>query len=478
MQKIIQHKLIQTLEEHELIECLKNSPALKAVKKQFNSQIYLVGGSVRDILMNYPITDIDIVITNAPITKLKKLLDNYGDIDLVGRNFGVLKFNPKNKTLGTLDIALPRTESSLNQSGKRTDFVIKSNHKLAIEKDLSRRDFTVNSMAYNIYNNTLIDLYSGQQDLAKKIIKTTGEPAIRFQEDYSRLLRAIRFSCQLGFKLEKQTKTTIKKMASNISNEQALPKETIASEFLKACHYNAPLALELLFETNLINQILPELKNLKKQTIGKNNAYQSLLKTLQPFKVKYGQKLPEIANLNISIAVLFTFTGLEKSNINWQKAAKNTTKTYKKLKLSSPPIYNITLQNILFLLKSTDKLINYNFSKFTNTELETILFNHQGSPWLLTYLKTLSKVYEPAKLKSIINKLQATKKKFAPGNKLIKPFYNGKELMKLLKIEKGPQVGWLLNELREEQLSGKIKTKTIAKKFLLDRKCRQIGHLL
>src|SRR3989339_1721608 len=115
------------------------------------AEIFLVGGYVRDLLIDRESKDIDLVIRGVSSKKLESFLRHYGQVNLVGREFGVYKFIPKGKNIQALDIALPRTEISLKTGGYR-DFKIKSDARLPIEEDLARRDFTVNAMALNLLN--------------------------------------------------------------------------------------------------------------------------------------------------------------------------------------------------------------------------------------------------------------------------------------------------------------------------------------
>src|SRR3989344_456234 len=124
--------------------------------------------------------------------KAEIFLKKFGKVDLVGKRFGVFKFKPRGWTGEEIDIALPRTEHSLNFSGAYRDFKIQSKANLKIEDDLSRRDFTINAMAIKISQistpkahppraqklksqNYLVDPFGGLNDLNKKIIRTVGK---------------------------------------------------------------------------------------------------------------------------------------------------------------------------------------------------------------------------------------------------------------------------------------------------------------
>ena len=244
-------------------------PVLADLTEAFpNSGVYLVGGAVRDILLGKKITDIDLVVRHVTGEELENFLATRGQVVFAGKTFGVWKFHEIGKPKDEIyDIALPRTEFSLHKQGLYRDFEVKTNPRLPIEDDLARRDFTVNAMAYDLLAARLIDENNGQQDLKDKIIRTVGQAADRFQEDYSRLLRALRFALQLGFVIEKQTLNTVKTMIVNINDKiddkRVLPLEIMAEEFLKSFQANPVGALDLWDEAGAIAETIPELLKMK-----------------------------------------------------------------------------------------------------------------------------------------------------------------------------------------------------------------------
>jgi len=235
------------------------------INKFKDAKIYLVGGFVRDQILGLTSKDLDFVVTKIKADDLKKFLGKYGSIELVGASFGVFKFVPKDpifngQKMEAFDIALPRTEEAMMTGGYR-DFDIQSDPNLSIEVDLSRRDLTINAIAYDIKDNVLVDPYLGQQDLASKIIKAVGNPAERFQEDYSRILRAIRFSLKFNFKIEDKTWAAIKDDAPKILD--AVPFETVSKELLKSLDANPVKFLDLYDQSKLLNILLPEIEECK-----------------------------------------------------------------------------------------------------------------------------------------------------------------------------------------------------------------------
>jgi len=238
---------------------------------------YLVGGAVRDFLMSRgSIKDYDLVVRHVGLEEVTSVLESRGNIDLVGRNFGVLKFWPKlpEREAGPaeepIDLAWPRTEKAGGSGGYR-DFQVQADPELPIERDLSRRDFTINAMAWDMKLQRVIDPFGGREDIEGKLVRAVGDPAERFQEDYSRVLRAIRLSCQLGFDIEAQTWEAIKRFVPKLDElrpvgrpeegkrERVVPYETVAKELAKAFGADALRALELLESSGAVFRIIPEL---------------------------------------------------------------------------------------------------------------------------------------------------------------------------------------------------------------------------
>ena len=213
-------------------------------------EAYAVGGCVRDLMLKKVPKDWD-VTTNAPPEKIQELFPEH----VYENTFGTVgvKTGSEDSSLALVEVTPYRTE------GKYTDKRHPDNVQFADElgDDLSRRDFTVNAMAMDIDGN-VIDPFDGQKDLKKKIVRTVGEAEQRFNEDALRLLRAVRFACQLGFDIESATQTAITKNAEWL---RAISKERIRDEFVKIIEsdrgYEGVLLLE---EMGLMKYIVPELR--------------------------------------------------------------------------------------------------------------------------------------------------------------------------------------------------------------------------
>jgi tRNA nucleotidyltransferase/poly(A) polymerase len=227
---------------------IKTTSALK--KGRFEA--YIVGGCVRDFLMGKEPKDWDITTNAKPeeilaIFENAKYENNFGTVLLPIREGEVLK--------DVLEITTYRSEQGY--SDRRHPDVVLFEEKL--DKDLERRDFTINALALNPENpEEVIDLFGGRKDIKLKIIRAVGEPSDRFKEDALRMLRAVRFSSQLGFELEPKTQRGIVKLAGSL---KFVSKERIKDELIKILASDRPAdGIMLLHDCKLLQYIIPELE--------------------------------------------------------------------------------------------------------------------------------------------------------------------------------------------------------------------------
>src|SRR5258706_5297234 len=209
---------------------------------------YLVGGSVRDILLGKVPKDFDIC-TSATTDEIKRVFPNHYKI---GEKFGTIgvKFEDS-----LFEITTFRSES--NYDGRRPESVLFERDP---EKDVLRRDFTINGLLMDKCG-IILDFVKGQQDLKDGIIRCIGQPKKRFEEDYLRIMRAIRFSCQLNFDIDRQTHS---QMAIHISGLEKISKERIMEELKKILTLNNPeLGMHELNLINAWNYIIPEVNDMK-----------------------------------------------------------------------------------------------------------------------------------------------------------------------------------------------------------------------
>lgn len=181
-------------------------------------EAYFVGGSVRDILLNKPIHDVDIATSAFP-AEVKELFHRTID---VGIDHGTVMVVTKEETY---EVTTFRTESTY-QDYRRPDHV---EFVRSLKEDLKRRDFTINALAVGI-DGEVIDLFDGLADLRNKILRAVGNPHERFHEDALRMMRALRFVSQLGFTMEPQTFEAIREYHSLLAK---ISVERINVEFVK-----------------------------------------------------------------------------------------------------------------------------------------------------------------------------------------------------------------------------------------------------
>ncbi len=225
-------------------------------------EAYLVGGCVRDILMDREPKDWDIT-TNAKPDQIIGLFNK----TVYENEFGtvlVIQEDVPRETLRQIEVTPYRVETKY--SDFRHPDEVKFSEKL--EDDLKRRDFTVNAMAFRVKGHTndsnkntngqMVDLYEGQKDIKDRILKSVGNPDDRFREDALRMLRAVRISLQLGFSVSYESSESILRNADLIKK---ISKERIRDEFLKIISSEHPsVGMVMLQKFGLLKHIIPELE--------------------------------------------------------------------------------------------------------------------------------------------------------------------------------------------------------------------------
>jgi tRNA nucleotidyltransferase/poly(A) polymerase len=491
---------------------LAQRPELKSLVSAFKAafrggEIYLVGGMVRDALLGRATgKDFDLVARNADGKDLEKFLKKHGRVNLVGKRFGVWKFIPRDgeQNAPAIDIALPRTENSFNSGGYR-DVNICSDPHLPIEKDLSRRDFTVNAMALRLLPRPeLVDPYGGQKDLRKKVLVTVGEPAERFREDFSRMLRGIRFACQLGFTLDPRAMGAIRVFMPRINDYRSTPDgnmrvvatEIIAREMVKAFVANPVRAFDLWYESGATEALIPELLPMRGCAQPDNHhsegdVWEHTKLALSKINDDDFKKLfnGESATPTVVMATLFHDIGkpptkqtpeehgTDRIRFNGHDlvGAEMTAAIAKRLTLSSAEGYNLSTDNLAWIVRFHLFTLHGKIDDIRPNTLEKYFFdpNLPGRELLMTiYCDSMGTVpkdgIKPEHLRHLtrlmerIDELAAT----GVGRKLPPPLLDGAQIMKIIKEKPGPRIGEIINVLREAQLEGKIRNKKEAEKYL------------
>lgn len=218
------------------------------IAKKINNvggKLYLVGGAIRDKLLEKPIHDEDYCITGLSVEKFKCL---FPDAFPRGKSFEVFQLYGK-------EFAFARRERKSGLGHK--EFKIEIGEDITIEEDLARRDLTINSIAQNVLTGEIIDPFLGQKDIENKVIRATTDA---FKEDPLRVYRAARFGSELGFKIENKT---LKLMSSLKDELLYLSKERVFVEFKKALATNEPsVFFNVLKESNVLDVHFKEIFDL------------------------------------------------------------------------------------------------------------------------------------------------------------------------------------------------------------------------
>ncbi len=217
-------KILQTLEEH-------------------GYEAYAVGGCIRDSILGRIPDDWDIT-TSARPSQVKGLFHRTVDTGLQHGTVTVLM-----DKVG-YEVTTYRVDGKYEDGRHPKEVTFTA----SLKEDLKRRDFTINAMAYHP-STGLVDLFSGLEDLKKRIIRCVGDPMERFTEDALRILRAVRFSAQLGFSIEERTRGALSELAPNLEHVSA---ERIQVELVKLLVSPHPDYLYIAWETGITREFLPE----------------------------------------------------------------------------------------------------------------------------------------------------------------------------------------------------------------------------
>ncbi|MFH0755440.1 MAG: HD domain-containing protein [bacterium] len=465
--------------------------------KEAGFSAYLIGGCVRDILLNIKPKDWDFT-TNAKPEDIIKIFPNsfyeniYGTVGIVNENFS-------DETLKVIEITPYRLEAEYSDN-RRPDSIIFSNN---LEDDLKRRDFTINAIALNIeekieeeiekekketkdhfYKGHIIDLFNGQEDLKNKILKTVGDANERFQEDGLRILRAVRIGNYAGFEIDKNTEKALIEKSYLLSK---IAKERIRDEFVKIIMSDEPMrGIKFCYKFNLLKYIIPELE----KTIGidqggahKFDIWEHSLKTLQYAADKN-------FSLEIRLASLLHDIGKPKSRRSGDKKW-----TFYGHEIIGARMTEKILQDLRFPSKIIEKIIKLvkNHMFFSDTELISLsavrrIVAKVGKEniWDLMNLRICDRIgmgrpkenpYRLRKYYAMID--EAIRAPISVGMLKI----NGKKIMEITGEIPGPKIGFILNALLEEILDNpKLNTEEYLNKRAIEliklpeKKLREMGE--
>ncbi|HMC30551.1 MAG TPA: CCA tRNA nucleotidyltransferase [Candidatus Angelobacter sp.] len=219
---------------------------------------YLVGGCVRDLLLGREPADYDVATSATP----QQVMQLFPQTFAVGVQFGVVLVPVRCDTDGTRDnysieVATFRSDGAYSDGRHPDEVQFSSDARL----DVQRRDFTINGLLLDPDTAEVLDYVGGREDLKRGVIRTIGEAHQRFAEDKLRMLRAVRFAARFGYTIDAQTFAAIRELAPQIHQ---VSRERVRDEILKMLtEGHARRAFELLDQTNLLEQVLPEVKKMQ-----------------------------------------------------------------------------------------------------------------------------------------------------------------------------------------------------------------------
>lgn len=415
-------------------------------------EAYLVGGCVRDILLGREPKDWDIT-TNAlpeqiiPIFPKTFYENDFGTVAVVNEN-------TLNEKVKIIEITPYRME------GKYSDFRHPDEIKFGdkIEEDLKRRDFTSNAMAMSLSNGSIkdiIDLYGGLKDIKDKVLRSVGDPSLRFNEDALRMMRAARLSTELGFKIEGGTVQAIKNQR-NLLKEISM--ERVRDEFTKIILSNEPKkGIETLDDLGITEIILPELYRSKGVTQNQAHAYdvyEHLTRSLQ-----------HAADKNWALEIRLSALFHDISKPETKRISRETGQiTFYNHEVVGSRVTKSILERMKYPTKMIEKvctMIRWHMF-FSDTETITLsavrrMINNVGREniWDLMNLRICDRIgtgrpkenpYRLRKYKAMVE--EAMRDPISVSMLKI----DGKGIMEVTHETPGPKIGFVLNALLEEVL--------------------------
>ena len=430
---------------------------LAARFKNSGFKLALVGGSVRDILLNRLGNDLDFT-TDARPEDIKKIIKGFvEDIWEIGAKFGTIGAR---KDEIVFEITTYRSEIYLSNSRKPE---VKFGD--SIEDDLLRRDFTVNAMAIELTTKTptFIDPHNGVRDLLTKTLKTPGLPELSFGDDPLRMLRAARFAAQLGFTIAPELLASMTEMAGRL---EIISAERIRDEFIKiVMSPNPRIGITTLVDTGLCDQFLPEIPKLRLE-IDEHHHHKDVYEhtlTVVEQSMALEERLGG-ANLVIRLAALMHDIGKPKTRalidgggVSFHHhevvGARMTKERLRKLRFDHDVVEDVAKLVFLHL-----RFHGYGGGEWTDSAVRRYV---RDAGELLTHLHVLTRAdcttrnkKKAENLASNYDHLEARINALMEEEELLKirPDLDGHAIMEILGIKAGPQVGKAYDFLMELRL--------------------------
>ena len=254
---------IFSAKQHKIDKTLISQAASKTCEglQKAGFEAFIVGGAVRDLLMNVKPKDFDIA-TNATPEEVNRV---FRRSRIIGRRFRLVHVLWGNETIEVSTYRghhMSEGDAQTNDSGR----IIRDNIFGSLEDDAVRRDFTANALYYNPASEEVLDFHNGVADIKANLLRMIGDPKTRYQEDPVRMLRAVRLSAKLGLKIERSTQEPIQKLADLL---QDVPPSRLFDEMLKLfLSGHAVESINALREQHLHHGLLPLLDVVLEQPLG------------------------------------------------------------------------------------------------------------------------------------------------------------------------------------------------------------------
>ena len=407
-------------------------------------EAYLVGGSLRDILMGREVHDFDITSSAKP----EEVMEVFSDFKVIptGLKHGTVTVLVEDEPV---EITTFRSESGYSD-GRHPDSV---SFAKSVEDDLGRRDFTMNAMACRI-NGELVDLFGGQNDIANKLIRTVGNAKERFSEDGLRILRAIRFAAVLAFEVEAGTKDAIHQMGYMI---EKVSEERIVSEFNKIMLSEKP-STYLREYKDIICIFIPELEACigfdQKNHHHVYDVFEHTLRVVDNMPPKLSLRLAALFH-DISKPICFEIGSDGEGHFygHASKSSEMAENILRRLKYD-----NVTITDVCQLVKYHDHQIE-NSDKIIKRMLRRL--GEKGFFDLLDLKRAdnLGQSEEFRYRQDILQELENSARRILDEKACfsIKDMaINGSDLIKLGMVQ-GPEIGEVLEMLLDKVISGEIK---------------------
>ena len=449
---------------------------------RLGKECYVVGGYVRDIFLERPSNDIDVVVVGSGIAvaeELKRMLGRKAHLS-VFKNFGTaqVKYHQKG-TEYEVEFVGARKESYSHDSRKP---IVEDG---TLEDDQNRRDFTINAMAICLNKarfGELVDPFNGLADLEDGIIATPLEPDITFSDDPLRMMRCVRFATQLNFQIEDVTFEALERMADRI---KIVSGERIKDELNKIMMAPHPsIGFEYLQRCGLLQIILPELSALdivdqKNGRAHKNNFYHTL-EVLENV-VKYSD------NLWLRWAALLHDIGKTKSK-RWDPAVGWTFHNHNLIGAKMVPvIFRRLMLPLDMKMKYVEKLVDLHMRPIVIADEEVTdsavrrLLNDAGDDIndLMTLCEADITSKNEGRKKMFLENFRMVREKLTDlqekdYKRLLQPVIDGNEIMEMFHLQPSREVGVLKQYLKDAVLDNKVENEREPLMGLLMEKARQM----